>query len=216
MSRKNAGIVIALCLFTAGSVGADRGDDRDDDDAKGCMSDWADSCSRECATARCVANCAAQARDKCKVNVTNPQVVFVGPVTSTPTNQCVPPDGTPACTAPSNRDDTNATAASCSTLTGRVANRNFWGGNVTIYVICPAGSPTPNSPATTTVIGTATSSCTNGRFTTTVTNACSGQTGCYGLIAATPPSSCETCGSCKAPTGDPGWGTCTAGPCPSP
>ena len=222
MNRKSAGIAFALCLLIGSSVNAD--DDRDGH-VKKCRDDWVTSCSKECATARCVSNCTTQAHDQCGKDITAQQKTFSGPVTGTPTNECTPPDGRLAC-APglAITIDSNVapdTAASCSVIAGTVANHAYWGGDVTIYVICPAGSPVgnPGQATTSTVVGQAQSSCTDGTFSITATNQCGGQTGCYGLIAATPPTSCEACGTCgdTAPApGDPGWNGCTSTACPSP
>jgi hypothetical protein len=213
MNRKNAGIAFALCLLAAGTAGADS------DQVKNCISDWTTSCSKECATSKCVSNCTTQAQLECKKDVTQPQHVFNGPVVSTPVDSCTPQFSGAACAPFVSQDVTVAPPASCTTLTGTVANKAYWGGNVTVYVVCPAGSPLGRGSeiTTTTIIGQAQSSCADGSFSMTATNACSGQTGCYGLIAATPASSCETCGTCGLTTpGDPGWNTCTSSLCPAP
>jgi hypothetical protein len=112
------------------------------------------------------------------------------------------------------------TGSTCSLVSGTVSNPAFFGGQVTIYVICPAGMPagSGNQALTTTVIGSGVSSCTDGKFSFVATSVCGGQqTGCYGLIAATPPTSCEACGTCaNGPAStDPGWNTCTNSACPS-
>ena len=220
MSRKHAGIAFALCLVAAAGAGADS------DAVKNCISAWVTSCSRDCATARCVSNCTTQAHAMCTKDITQPQHVFNGPVTSTPlpAAQCTPPDGTLSCQPPPaiTIDTTIASVvgSTCSQIAGTVFNSAYFGGNVTIYVICPAGSPTPNSGPSTTIIGQGRSSCVDGSFSFQATNVCGGQqTGCYGLIAATPPSSCEACGTCgdtQPSPGDPGWNTCTSDCCPSP
>jgi hypothetical protein len=98
-----------------------------------------------------------------------------------------------------------------------VADQQFWGGTVTIYIVCPAGSPFGNSGLATsvTIIASATSSSADGKFSMTATNACGGQTGCYGLIAVTPAPNCGSCSTIVV--GDPSWSTCTNGTaCPSP
>ncbi len=206
MNRKNGRIAFALCLL-AGRV------DADTDPVTSCIADWTASCSKDCVTSQCVSNCTTQAHDQCNANVTAVQQVFSGPVTGTPTDQCTPPDSTPAC-AP---DSVATASASCSMISGTVANRALRGGQVTIYVICPPFTPAgrQNDGNSTTVIGSTQSSCSDGSFTLTATNACAGQTGCYGIIAATPPSSCDACGTCSATPGDPGWSTCTSASCPS-
>jgi hypothetical protein len=201
-------LLFALCLLNTGIVRADS------DAVKNCIANWVTSCSKECATAKCVSNCTTQAHERCTLNVVNPQMVFSGPVTSTFTDQCVPPEGAPACAPLSGQGTIASAGAACSVVSGTVADHQFWGGTVTIYIVCPAGSPPGNSREVTsvTIIASATSSCADGKFSMTGTNACAGQTGCYGLIAVTPPP-----GSCS-PTlvGDPGWSTCTGAICPSP
>jgi hypothetical protein len=211
MNRKNGGIGFALCLL-AGRVSADS------DAVTQCIADWTTSCSKDCATSQCVSDCTTQARAMCDVNVTAAQQAFRGPVTATPTDQCTPPP-TPLACAPelvlgSPAPPANAT---CSVISGSVANNALWGGQVTIYVICPPLTPAghENGVPTTTTIGNAQSSCADGSFTITASNVCAGQTGCYGLIAATPPESCDSCGTCAATPGDPGWSTCTSASCPS-
>lgn len=222
MNRKNAGIVFALCLGAAATVRAD-----DSDDArKSCIATWTTACSKDCAGAKCVSNCTTQAHNKCRTNLVAPQLVFNGPVSAVPTSQCPPLDGRLVCAPPVQItvDDTvvSVVGATCSLVSGTVANRNYFGGNVTVWVICPAGTPVGSgSQATTsTIVGQGQSSCADGKFSFAATNQCGGvQTGCYGLIAATPPSSCETCGTCDAvqpPPGDPGWNTCTSDVCPTP
>lgn len=82
------------------------------------------------------------------------------------------------------------------------------GGYVSMFVVCPPGLPAgkDNQTFTTTVIGLATSDPATCGFTMVSTNQCGGATGCYGVIAVTPPV-----------TGtDPGWSTCTGASCPSP
>jgi hypothetical protein len=95
-----------------------------------------------------------------------------------------------------------------------VANRLFFGGQVAIWVVCPAGTPfgSGSGSTTTTLLATTTSNATTGAFSFSppVTGVCGGQSGCYGLIAVTPPPS-------DAPTPDPNWSTCTNGTaCPGP
>ena len=206
MNRKNGGIGFALCLL-AGRVGADSSA------MTQCIADWTTSCSKDCATSQCVSDCTTQARAMCDVNVTAAQQAFRGPVTATPTDQCTPPP-TPDC-APY---PVSTASAACSVISGTVANEALWGGQVTIYVICPPFAPAGRGleSVTTTVIGFTQSSCSDGSFTLTATNACAGQTGCYGLIAATPPESCESCGTCAATPGDPNWSSCTSAACPAP
>jgi len=212
MNRKNAGIVFALCLLSAGTVGADNDRDRDDDDnVRNCVGERSRDCSEDCKTSRCVAKCEKEAHEKCKVDVIVPQHVFNGAVISTPTNQCSVDEEFQCARGQNN------TTAPCSALRGTVANRALWGGSVTVYVICPRvveGTPT----STSTVIGSTCRSATNGSFTLTAPNACSGQTGCYGLITVAPAGVDNACGvdnpSPATPNGDPGWSTCTSGPCP--
>jgi hypothetical protein len=219
MSRKNAGSVFALCLLMAGSVGAD-------DDAKNnCIAAWVASCSRDCATPKCVSTCTSQAHQMCAQNVVAPQSVFNGPVVSTPTTQCVAQDR-PFCAPPPAITVSDSAAAvvgsTCSIVSGTVTTPAFFGGQVIIYVVCPPGAPvgSGSQATTTTIVGSGQSDCATGKFSFTASNACGGQsTGCYGLIAATPPSSCEACGTCGAPAsppGDPGWNTCTGDVCPAP
>lgn len=216
MNLKITGTVVALCLLASGSVRADSGG------IKNCIAQWTTSCSAGCATAQCVANCTTQAHDQCAKDIAAPQATFSGPVTATPVSCENPPVA--ACT-PSLLITTDGSvggvSANCSQISGTVANRAFWGGDVTIYVVCPPFTPAghQNDITTTSVIGQAGSSCTDGTFTVTAANACGGQTGCYGLIAVTPASSCEACGTCGASTntpGDPNWSTCTSTCCPAP
>ena len=214
--RVIAGGALLLCLFASSRAVANN------DGEKSCIAEWTASCSKDCTTAKCVSECTTQAHDHCVKDIAAPQNTFKGPVTATPTTCDAPPVA--ACSAPIvvTADGTVATVAqNCSTVTGTVANKALWGGQVTIYVVCPAGTPVgqPNETATTSVIGQTSSSCSDGSFILTATNSCSGQTGCYGVIAATPPTSCEACGTCGAATpaaGDPNWSTCTDGCCPAP
>src|SRR5207237_9423910 len=132
------GIVFACCLLAAATARADA--IGDDDNVKNCEAAMTSQCSADCANARCVAACAKQSREACKVNITTPQHVFNGPVISTPV----------ACLS--------ITTATCSAVSGSVANRNFFGGSVTLYAICPVRSVNAN----TAVIGTTCSSATDG------------------------------------------------------
>ena len=216
MTWKITGIVVALCLLPSSSVRADSGA------TKNCIAQWTTSCSAGCATAQCVANCTTQAHDQCAKDIAAPQATFSGPVTATPVSCESPPVA--ACT-PNLQITTDGSvsgvSADCSQISGTVANKAFWGGNVTVYVVCPPGTPAgnQNESTTTSVIGLGSSSCTDGTFTLTATNSCGGQTGCYGLIAVTPASSCEACGTCGASTstqGDPNWNSCTSTACPAP
>ena len=178
--RNRIGLFV-VCLLWSAVVRADS------DAVKNCIAAWVTSCSKDCATARCVSNCTTQAQDHCAKDITAPQHVFNGPVTSTP--------------IPCANGDT-----SCgSIVSGTVTNSQFWGGDVTIYVICPSSG---EGPATTFIIGRAPISATDGKFTMTVGSTFSGQNGCYGLIAVTPVAG--------AASHDPGWAPCTGGPCPSP
>ena len=186
-----------------------------DENVKNCVANHTKECAEDCKTSRCVSKCEKAARDECKVNVIIAQHVFNGAVTSTPTDQCEVGEP-PVCASP------NFTPANpCSVIKGTVSNRAFFGGPVTIYVICPPGSPAgieqPRG-TTTTVLGQTCSSATDGSFTVTITNQCSGQTGCYGLIAAAPATRFDCLGDAPVtappPNGDPGWDTCTSGGCP--
>jgi hypothetical protein len=206
-------------------VGGSADADGQDDAAKNCIAAWTTSCSRDCATPKCVSNCTTQAAAMCRKNVIDPQQVFTRAVTSTPISVCATPSAAPACAPPppiAAADSIQAAVGStCSLISGTVSNPAFYGGQVTIYVICPPGMPagTGNPSLTTTIIGSGSSSCVDGTFSFVATNVCGGQqTGCYGLIAATPPSSCEACGTCAAgpASTDPGWSTCTSDACPSP
>lgn len=210
MKRTALGLLVSFFILGSATLRAQEGGAMKD-----CIAAWTTSCTKDCATPRCVAECTLRAHDACAHNLTAPQTVFIGPVTAALTSCAAPPVA--ACAAPAVIDGT--TPVGCSTVNGTVANPMFWGGNVTIYVICPPGTPAGhgNETSTVSVIGTAQSSCTDGKFTMTATNSCAGQTGCYGLIAVTPPASCETCGTCSAAApGDPGWNTCTAAVCPNP
>ncbi|MFN2548327.1 MAG: hypothetical protein ABR567_12915 [Myxococcales bacterium] len=189
---------------------------------KNCIAAWATSCSKDCATAKCVSTCTTQAHDQCARNVAAPQHVFNGPVASTPVTDpqvCSAAPAEVSCHRLSvDQLDTGSaisvTGAACSVVTGTVANKAFWGGGITMYVICPNQS---QFSASTAVIGRACSSPTDGSFSIVATNDCAGQTGCYGVIAVTPVGENNQCGGdvIQAPTnGDPGWATCTSGPCP--
>jgi len=216
MNRKNFGWVFALCLLATANAGADDRDDDDrDDNMRSCIAREIDDCADDCRTARCVSKCEKEAREKCKVNVIVAQHVFNGAVTSTPIQQeCF--DGRLACFNP------NAVPPGpCSEIKGTVANRAFFGGPVRIFVICPPGSPagTQNFATTTTVLGQTCSNPADGSFTMTVSNQCSGQSGCYALISAAPATTfdCLTDAPTDSTTtggGDPGWDTCTSGACP--
>lgn len=208
---KRTSIAVFVCVVAVcGLVRAD-----DNDATKNCVAAWTTSCSKDCGTARCVSECTKQAMQMCEKDVTKPQQVFVGPVIALPlaTNECPGASQAPQCTPFPVNGSPAAAPPSCSTVSGTVAARQFWGGLVTIYVICPPFSPAghENSTPTTTVLGHAPSSPTDGKFSMNVTNTCSGQTGCYGLIVVTPPA-CEGC----APNPDPGWNTCTSSACPNP
>lgn len=193
--RRTAFVLFVLLLSAGGVLRAD------DDAVKNCISAWVTSCAKDCATAKCVAQCTTQAHAMCTKDITQPQHVFNGPVTTAPATEC-PIEGIPVCANPT------LPTGSCSTVSGTVADPAFFGGTVTIYVICPAGKPDArNESVTTTVLGRTLSSITDGTFTMTVTNQCSGQTGCYAIIAVGPP----------AGSGDPGWTPCTGGGvCPNP
>ncbi|TMA32927.1 MAG: hypothetical protein E6J88_01625 [Deltaproteobacteria bacterium] len=213
MNCKNIGWVFALCLVAAANAGADDRDDNDqDENVKNCEANHTKECAEDCKTARCVSKCEKEARAECKVNVIIAQHVFNGGVISTPTDQCSIDEEFQCARGQ------NTNPAPCSMLKGTVANRAFFGGSVTVYVICPRvvfGTPTSSS----TVIGSTCSDPNNGSFTLTETNACSGQTGCYGLIAVAPPGPDNVCGgetpvTAPPPNGDPGWDTCTSGGCP--
>ena len=220
MNRNNAGVVFALCLLAAGNAGAD-----DDQNTRSCIADWTTQCSRECATARCVSNCTTQAHDQCKKDLTASQHSFIGPVTGVVSDSCQgapSPQQTQACTPFNNTDSlASQAAASCTTVRGTVANPALRGGKVTIWVICPSGKPDNREQGpTATPVGSAQSNC-DGTFTVVSSNACSGVTGCYGLISVDDPSGdqCAVCGNCPGPTatpGDPTWDRCTSTTCPTP
>lgn len=218
MSRKNAGVTLGLCLLAAGTAGADS------DAMKNCIAQWTTSCSKDCATAKCVSTCTTQAHDQCAKNIAAPQHVFNGPVSSTPVNDpqvCAAAPSDLSChrisiDQLSEGSAISVTGAACSVVTGTVANRAYFGGGVTMYVICPNQG---QFSASTAVIGRTCSSPTDGSFTIVASNECAGQTGCYGLIAVTPVGQNNFCGGdtttvTTPPNGDPGWATCTGGGCP--
>lgn len=193
---RRATLVLSVLFLLAGPIARAE----DDDSVKNCIAAWVTSCSKDCSTAKCVSQCTTQAHDHCTKDISQPQHVFNGPVTATPASECVL-DTVPACANPSLQ------SGSCSTVSGTVADPAFFGGPVTIYVVCPQGKPDARNEAlTTTVLGRTRSSSADGTFTMTVTNQCSGQTGCYAIIAVAPP----------AGSGDPGWTGCTGSVCPSP
>jgi hypothetical protein len=216
MSRSNAAIVftIALCLFVAGRAGAQN------DPVNNCIAALTTSCSNDCATPRCVSTCAAQAHDQCTKDVTTPQHVFNGPVSSTPVT-----DPQVCAAAPSDLSCHRitvdqlvqgsaiaVTGAACSTVSGNVSNKAFWGGGVTMYVVCPNQG---QFSASSSIIGRTCSSPADGSFSVVASNECAGQTGCYGMIAVTPVGQNNSCGGDAAPANsDPGWTTCTGGACP--
>lgn len=178
------------------------------DPVTNCIAQWTTYCSAECATSKCVSNCTTQAQSMCRKDIAAPQNVFSGPVTATPV-QC--PSGLPSpltCSSPSPITlDALTDTTSCSAINGTVAQKGMYGGNVTIYVVCPAGTPigNPGQITSTTIIGQAATSALDGSFGMVLVNSCGGPTGCYGLIGVTPPTGA-----------DPGWNTCTSAACPSP
>ena len=153
-----------------------------------------DNCQSACVQA-CVANsppdsakkCGNLCEQTCKHDVTAPQNVFNGPVTSIPVCGSSPGE-------------------QCGFFVqGTVANNDFCPGKVTFYAVCPASETTA-----TFVIGS-TGVQTNCTFGVTLPSTYSGQNGCYGLVAVTPS---PLLGANPAP--DPGWNTCTGAACPSP
>jgi hypothetical protein len=204
MNRKNAAWVFGLCLLAAASASAA------DDAVRACTVKETNDCAQDCKTARCAAKCEKAAREKCRVNITVPQHVFNGAVIATPTAQCEV-GFPPACASPD-----FVPTDPCSLVRGTVAKHALWGGPVAIYVICPVVS----SGTTTTTLGQTCSSSIDGSFAMTVTNLCSGPSGCYALISAAQAGLSSACSPDAATTpssgGDPGWSTCTAGPCPTP
>lgn len=210
MTRTTLGITITTLVVGIG-LGFARSADAQSDPIANCVSQWVASCSADCATARCVSNCTTQAHAVCEKNITAPQNVFSGPVTATPMQCEAPPVS--ACTSPVLPTDPTlspdaADTATCSSVSGTVADKNLCGGNVTVYVICPPGSPAGlgTEAVTASVLGQIQSDPNSCGFTMSVTNSCGGPTGCYGLIAVTP----------LLPSSDPVWGSCTSGPCPTP
>jgi hypothetical protein len=212
---------VALISLLAG-VSYANGNGEDDDAV-------ADQCQRECVEDCLVNSTGAETAQKCekacvrtcRQDITAPQRTFKGRVTATPV-QCPSITTTTTTTL----DTTSATSSfqlpcassagstSCAAISGTVANRLFFGGAVTLWVICPAGTPflSPGESTTTTRLATTTSDATTGAFSfrPPVTGVCSGQTGCYGLIAVTPAPSAN-------PTPDPNWNSCTNGiSCPGP
>lgn len=217
MNRKLAGVAIALCLAATGSYA-------DSDAIKNCIAQWTTSCNNDCeGNGKCQSLCTTQAHDKCTRNIAQAQQTFSGPVTAAPA-ACT--EDTLQVSACSPRIITNddvvlsQAPATCSQLTGTVANKNFYGGSVVIYVVCPANARV-NQPGSTTIVGETCSDPSTGAFTINASNACSGQTGCYGLIAVAPgpvslqstEQSCPGNNSTTSP-GDPNWSTCTSSTCP--
>jgi hypothetical protein len=213
MHLRMLGTILALACFAGVAMADD--DDRDDHD--GLAEQCHDSCHDQC-KANGGANCNRFCQSYCRQDVSAPQQAFKGKVTSTPI----------ACTtAPTNNlDSTSAPLAcassaasnACASITGTVANPAFRGGDVTIWIICPAGTPylSPNEVTTTTKLASTPSDPVTGAFTfPEVTGACGGQTGCYGLLAVTPPRSTVPINSNSTP--DPNWTSCTNGvSCPNP
>jgi hypothetical protein len=194
------GLVAALGLGVAGTAQAQS------DHVKNCIAAWVSSCSADCTTARCVSACTTQAHAVCEQNITQPQNVFSGPVVSTPLDpsECPSNDGVLACQLPL----TAAAQSTCSSVAGTVADSTLCGGQVSIYVICPAGAPVgnPHEGTTTTIIGVGQSDPATCKFDFVATTVCGGApTGCFGLIGVTSPI-----------VGDPGWSPCTGDACPSP
>lgn len=181
MNRNSLGVGVALCLM-AGHASAD---------FTSCVAEWTTACAKTCTTSQCVSNCTTQAQNQCAINLAAPQQVFSGPVTAAPVDSCTQPDVL-AC-APG-----TGALTGCSNMSGTVADKAAWGGLVTIYVICPNAQN-----ASTTVLGSGAISIADGSFSFSVTNACGGRTGCYGLFAVTS-------------AGDPTWSTCTSSSCPTP
>jgi len=178
-----SGVLVALLSLVVVAAPAAS----DDDDAVGrCEEAFIKTCLQNGGDA-----CGKQAVQVCRRNISTPQHVFSGPVTSTPV-ACVDSDG----------------LGTCSAVSGTVADPSFCGGQVTIYIMCPAGLPvgSGSETPTTTVLAQATSDPATCAFGMTASNAFAGPTGCYGLIAVTPP----VVGT------DPGWSTCTGGACPTP
>jgi hypothetical protein len=173
----NVRTVLVLCvLCLAGSAGP-------------AAADPADNCQ-----SACVQQCLAQGARKCgnvcvqmcRQDVTAPQTVFSGPVTSTPL--CA-----------------SSVGEQCGFFVkGTAADQSFCPGTVTFYAVCPGGEPETNVIGTTEIAADCT-------FSLTMPSTYSGDNGCYGLVAVTPPASAD------GNTGlDPGWSTCTGGACPTP
>ena len=201
--KKLAVLLIALVVF---SLSYFRGRATAQSVDRSCQSACVQECLATSTTPATASKCGKACVHTCRNDVTAPQDVFSGPVTATPVQCTTDTSLLLSCAS-------QAGNAECSVTSGTVANQASCGGNVAIWVICPAGTPNgnPGQSTTTTVIGTATSDPNTCAFTMTTTNACAGQTGCYGLVAATPPPSAGL-----NPTPDPGWRTCTGGSCPSP
>jgi hypothetical protein len=145
------------------------------------------ACEQEaaCSTPKCANLCEIS----CKQEITQPQHVFNGPVTSMPLAPCT----------------SDVFPCGGFLVSGAVANTAFCPGNVTIYQICPDERGT-SIIAT----GPVAADCT---FGFTAPNG-PGQNGCYGLIATAPPATIG--GLPTTGGGDPGWATCTGAACPAP
>ncbi len=149
MKIRSLGIVVAL-LSSAGMVRAD---------TTTALGQCVSACQLEaaCSTQKCANLCELS----CKHDITQPQHVFNGPVTSTPL----------VCTG-------GADTQCGFFVSGTVANQAFCPGTVTIYQICPGDRGTSILAS-----GTVNADCT---FSFTAPTG-PGQNGCYGLIAVAPP-----------------------------